>query len=339
MTVQLEFRLNGEVPVRLFTIKARKFFGLAVILFFTIPFGLSVTGCGHKAAAVVYCNGHDTGPVVGELATIQLEPSLALVGESLNYGQIGPSLSATGYDCKGSVVSLQHINYATSNPTIADINPSTGQACGGTYNRTTSGGVPDYSTCNPPTTTPAAYLSYITATANGISSNALPVYTHATATSIVFGTTKSSCAVDSNGNFIDPDTTCCPPTVARHLCHVLQRQLVRLPRPDSSNCRACLHQRHHQRRRQHHLQGRPHQLGYRRLSQRRLHRSERRRHSQAARFGRHHRISFQLFLIELCRLLLYLPTRFNFSLARRPARRHQHHRATAQYPAHHGHRP
>ena len=183
----------------------RRFASLVVLLLFTIPFGISVTGCGHKAAPVQYCNGGDTGPAAGELYSITLSPTLAIEGESLNYGQIGQYLSATGEDCKGSTVSASKYIYATSNMQLADINPSTGQVCGGTWNRNSGGGIPDYTTCTPPTATASSnYLAYVTATAGGVTSNAIPVYVHPTATSIAFGA-GAGCSTD-------PDTTCCPVT-------------------------------------------------------------------------------------------------------------------------------
>jgi sugar lactone lactonase YvrE len=210
-TVQLEFRLCGEVS------QLRRFASLAVLLFFTIPFGLSVVGCGHKAAATVYCNGGDTGPTAGELNSIVLSPNLAIQGESLNYGQIGSGLSASGLDCKGATVSVRSYVYATTNMSFADVNPTSGQACGGTWNRNTGGGVPDYTTCIPPTAAALQgtngttnFLAYLTATAGGVVSNAVPVYVHPVVTSIVFGkSTVGGCSANG-GTAADPDTTCCP---------------------------------------------------------------------------------------------------------------------------------
>ena len=109
----------------------RRFVSLAVLLFFTVPFGASMIGCGHKAA-VTFCNGADSGPVVGQVKSITLSPNLATFGESLNYGQIGSGLSASAVDCKGNPVSAAKITYATSDMSFADINPRTGQVCGGT---------------------------------------------------------------------------------------------------------------------------------------------------------------------------------------------------------------
>jgi hypothetical protein len=117
--------------------------------------GLSVVGCGHKAAPVVYCNSSDTGPTAGQVANISLSPTLATTGLSLNYQQIGQSLSASATDCKGSAVSVSRYTYATSNMALVDINPSTGQTCAGIWNRNTGGGIADFTVCNPYLSTPA----------------------------------------------------------------------------------------------------------------------------------------------------------------------------------------
>ncbi len=192
--------------MRLFSMSpARRFVSLAILLFFAVPFGLSVTGCKH-ALAVQYCNGGDSGPVVGQIATITLSPTLAVYGESLNYGQIGQSLSASAQDCKGNSVSASSYTYASTDgyiagsasATYADINPSTGQVCAGTWNRHTGGGVADYTTCTAPPSTPPNYLAYVTATANGAVSNAIPVFIHPAATSTSIGTPSGSCLVGTD---------------------------------------------------------------------------------------------------------------------------------------------
>jgi hypothetical protein len=203
----------------------RRFVSLVVLLFFAIPFGISVTGCHKGTVATVYCNGSDSGPVVGQVSTITLSPTLATTGESLNYGQIGQALSATATDCKGNSVSVGSYTYSStsnfnsnsSTPVFADINPRTGQVCGGTWNRNVGGGVADYTTCTPPATLPdtstsAGYLAYVTATAAGATSNAIPVYVHPTVTGIVLGGPTPGAA---NGvcpsNATDIGTDCCPP--------------------------------------------------------------------------------------------------------------------------------
>jgi hypothetical protein len=203
--------------VRLFFDRSvRRCVGLASLLFFTVPFGLSIIGCGHKAAPPVYCfTNANSGPVVGQAYSIVLESSLATIGESLNYGQIGPTLSATATDCKGNSVSVAKFTYATTDMTIADVNPSNGAACAGTWNRQSGSGIPDYTICNPPATTPTSYEAFITASADGVASNPIAVYVHPTATAVELATPESSttagCVVDkTTGALVDPTSDCCP---------------------------------------------------------------------------------------------------------------------------------
>ncbi len=169
---------------------------------------MSVSGC-KKALAVDYCNAGDSGPQVGQVASIQLAPTLATVGESLSFGQIGQTLSANAFDCKNNSVSLARFVYATTNMQIADINPNTGSVCAGTWNRNSGGGIGDYTICTAPATPPTTYLAYVTASAGGAVSNSIPVYIHPTVTSIALGN-PSTCAVSSTGAFLDPATNCCP---------------------------------------------------------------------------------------------------------------------------------
>jgi hypothetical protein len=207
---------------------ARRCIGIAGLLFFALPVGLSVIGCGNHSTPVQYCNAGDAGPIVGQVAKIVLAPNFATVGESLNYGQIGASLSASSYDCKGNTVSSSGYTYATTSsynvnqpggPIFADINPRTGQICGGTWNRNTGGGIPDYTTCTPPSSQPSTYLAYATATSNGAVSNPIAVYVHPVVTSIVLGTATgvspgSSCPTATTPG-VDPGTDCSlcsPPT-------------------------------------------------------------------------------------------------------------------------------
>ena len=217
--------------MRLFALSAvRRVAGLAVLLFFTVPFGLSVVGCGHKAAPVVYCNGGNTGPTAGQLQTITLSQSLAIQGESLNYGQVGPTnLNPAGTDCKGSSVSVAHYTYATSDMSIADINPATGQICGGTWNRNSGSGIADYTVCTPPTpANQSKHLAYVTATAEGLTSNAVPVYVHATVTGIVFGRSPAvTSGQQADYCATDPDTSCNPASPTT---------LISAPVYDSGHC-------------------------------------------------------------------------------------------------------
>ena len=123
----------------------RRFVTLVFLLFFTVPFGISISGCS-KSTPVVYCNGGDSGPVVGQLFAITLQPKL--YGISLNYAEIGQVSAPAATDCKGIAVSTASFNYGTTDMTLADVQPTTGKFCAGTWNRNTGGGIADYTTCN-----------------------------------------------------------------------------------------------------------------------------------------------------------------------------------------------
>jgi hypothetical protein len=201
--------------VQLFVGKsARRIVSFLALILFSVPFGITVTGCKH-ATAPVYCNGGDSGPVVGQVQTITVSSTLATYGESLNYGQIGQQLSASATDCHGTSVSVSKYIYAinpgyngiNANSLYADINPSTGQVCGGTWNRNTGGGIPDYTTCTAPATTPTGYYATVTATAVGGvgTSNIIPIFVHAPPNKIEIGSASTNCSTD-------PSTNCCPLT-------------------------------------------------------------------------------------------------------------------------------
>ena len=163
----------------------RRFVTLVVLLLFSIPFGVSISGCSHNAAPT-FCNGGDTGITTGQVTTITLSP--IVYGISLNYAEIGQLQSPSSTDCKGQGASVGSYTYATTDMTIADIQPSTGRLCGGTWNRNTGGGIPDYTVCNP---TSKSGTAYVTASANGVTSNPLPVFVHPVVTSIVLGAPSS----------------------------------------------------------------------------------------------------------------------------------------------------
>jgi len=200
----------------------RRFLTLFILVFFTIPFGVSISGCSKKAP-VVYCSGGDSGPVVGQVSTITLQPKI--LGISLNQGEIGQVGSPVATDCKGSTETVSAYTYATFDAngkpdmTIADVQPTTGRLCGGTWNRNTGGGIPDYTTCN---VTGKSGTAYVTASGSGASSNTLPIYVHPVVTSVVLGALSTDCTKDPATNCspaafntsitsctIDPGTGCC----------------------------------------------------------------------------------------------------------------------------------
>ena len=172
----------------------RRFVTLVFLLLFTIPFGIAVSGCS-KRATITFCNGSDSGPIVGQLASITLGPQIQ--GISLNFAQIGQSLAPSAKDCHGAAVSVSKYSYGTTDMTIADIDPATGSLCGGTWNRNTGGGIPDFTTCIPTNKTGTAY---ITASAIGGTSNPIPVFVHPVVTNVVLGPLSQDCINDPASN-------------------------------------------------------------------------------------------------------------------------------------------
>jgi hypothetical protein len=159
----------------------RRFVTLVVLLLFSIPFGVSISGCS-KYVAPTFCNGGDSGITTGQASEITILPKI--YGYSLNYAEIGQIGTPSTVDCKGNNVSVVSYTYSTSDMTIADVEPSNGRLCGGTWNRNTGGGIPDYTVCNP---TGKSGIAYVAASADGVVSNPLPVFIHPVVTSIVLG--------------------------------------------------------------------------------------------------------------------------------------------------------
>jgi hypothetical protein len=121
-------------------------------------------------------------------------------GISLNYGELGQLQRPTATDCKGNNVSVPNFTYGTSDMTIADVQPTTGRLCAGTWNRNSGGGIADFTYCSP---TNKSGIAYMAASFNGVTSNPLPIFVHPVVTSIVLGGPSSNCATD-------PTTACCP---------------------------------------------------------------------------------------------------------------------------------
>ena len=176
----------------------RRFVTLSVLLLSSVPFGVSISGCNRGNAAPTFCNGGDSGMTTTQAATITLQP--VVYGVSLNYAEIGQLQGPTTTDCKGSSVGISAYTYGTTDMTIADIQPTTGKLCAGTWNRNSGGGIPDFTYCTP---TNKSGVAYVTASANGVTSNPLPVFVHPVVTSIVLGGPSSNCTTD-------PTTACCP---------------------------------------------------------------------------------------------------------------------------------
>ena len=175
----------------------RRFVTLAVLFFFAIPFGVSISGCS-KAIIPTYCNGQNSGVQVGQLTTLDLEPRLT--GISLNQGEIGRMNSPSGKDCRGNSASATNVVYASTNIYLADVAPTTGSLCAGSWNRNSGAGISDYTVCTPSKTNGVAYL---TASSAGVVSNAIPVFVHPIVTSIVLGPASTNCTADPASDCVD----------------------------------------------------------------------------------------------------------------------------------------
>lgn len=166
----------------------RRFLTLVCLLGLALPAGISITGCTRNPAGK-YCpatSGY--GLLQTQVASIQLQPAIA--GISLAYGQTTQAQTPQALTCVGTAVSVssKDYTYGTTNNQLVDISP-TGEICAGTWNRNTGGGIADYTYCNFPNPLPTNNglpyaVAYITATADSVTSNPVPVYVHAPVTSV-----------------------------------------------------------------------------------------------------------------------------------------------------------
>jgi hypothetical protein len=175
----------------------RQFVTLVTLLLFSVPVGLSISGCS-KHTPATFCSAGDGGVVEGQVTTLTLNPEV--YGISLNQGQIGSTGTPSATDCKSQPVSVRTFTYNSSDMTLADINPANGALCGGSWNRNSPNGIADYTYC---TSTGRSGTAFITASAEGASSNPLPVFVHPVVSSIVLGAPSTNCATDTA-------TNCCP---------------------------------------------------------------------------------------------------------------------------------
>src|ERR1700727_1961846 len=143
----------------------------------------------------------------------------------MNFSQIAQVSAPTATDCRGTAVTIPSYTYGVfdanghADMTIADVVPTTGRLCAGTWNRNTGGGIPDFTTCNP---TNKSGTVFVVASAEGASSNPLPIYVHPVVTSVVLGPLSTDCLNDPATNCspaafgnqqvsctVDPGTGCC----------------------------------------------------------------------------------------------------------------------------------
>ncbi len=176
----------------------RQFVFFLVLCTLSLPVGLSVTGCSHDYGQN-FCSGFQSGPQVNATATINLEPRT--YGVSVGYGQIANISTPSALNCKGQSSGLSTFTYGVTKPFpgnlyLADVSPS-GRVCGGTWNRNSGNGVPDFTTCIPPLPGSAVYtanggVAYLTASGGGATSNPVPVFVHPPVTNVVLSSPTST---------------------------------------------------------------------------------------------------------------------------------------------------
>jgi hypothetical protein len=123
----------------------RRFVTLAVLLLFSIPFGVSISGCSKMprlSSAMAATPAHHRPGHHHHPDTHRLWNLAELRGDRTGQHTLGT-------DCKGSSASVGSYTYGTTDMTIADVQPNTGRLCGGTWNRNSGGGIPDYTYCIP----------------------------------------------------------------------------------------------------------------------------------------------------------------------------------------------
>ena len=177
----------------------RRLLAFAVVLAFSLPVGLSVTGCGHNPNNYCIKNGHAYGIKTDQVVYITLGPEVT--GLSLAWGQTGSLGAPQAFNCNNESASVLHYTYSSSNLLLADISPS-GQLCAGTWNRNSPGGVPDFSICTPPAgaslsafqgcTSSTCGTVQVTASGAAVTSNPVNVYIHPPISSITIPA-QSSC--------------------------------------------------------------------------------------------------------------------------------------------------
>jgi hypothetical protein len=171
----------------------RRFLTLISLLCLAIPAGVSISGCS-RDPGYDYCNGLGYGMKTSDVASITLQP--ATTGISMAFGQTRNITTPAAINCKGASVTVSTYYFGTSNNQLVDISPN-GNMCAGTWNRNSGGGIGSYTICNPPDPVPSTgglpySVVYITASAQSIVSNPVPVFVHIPATSVSLITTPSS---------------------------------------------------------------------------------------------------------------------------------------------------
>jgi hypothetical protein len=188
----------------------KRFLSVAAILLACIPVGVSLSGCADNVSH--FCDATDTTRT-SQVESIVLQPRYGTI--SLAYQQSRLMSTPTAYNCLGTTVGVPKYSWTSSNPSLLDISPS-GNLCSGTWNRNSGGGVGDYTICTPPTNATiesllaadngsyADFVVQVTASANGVSSNPVTVYSHPQVTDILSYTVDSGTTTTTPATCVSP---------------------------------------------------------------------------------------------------------------------------------------
>jgi hypothetical protein len=163
----------------------RRYLTLVCLLCLAIPTGISIAGCGRNPGAD-YCNGLGYGLKIDDVAVITEQPTYQSL--SLAFGQTFQLANPTAVTCKGTAATVTKYYYGTSNNQVLDVS-STGNLCGGTWNRNSGGGIADFTICQAPNPLPSTgnlpYAeAFATVSAQSVVSNAVRVYVHPSVTAV-----------------------------------------------------------------------------------------------------------------------------------------------------------
>jgi trimeric autotransporter adhesin len=171
----------------------RRYLTLVFMVCLAIPAGMTFSGCVRNPAGN-YCNGLGYGLKDTDVFAIDLEPKTT--GVSMAFGQTRQINAPTATTCKGASANVSSYSYATTNNQLLDIS-TTGNMCAGTWNRNSGGGIPDFTICNPPSPLPNSgglpySTTFISASANSVTSNPVEVYVHAQVSSVTLATSGTA---------------------------------------------------------------------------------------------------------------------------------------------------
>jgi len=204
---------------------------LVCLLCLAIPAGISISGCTRNPAAK-YCpvtSGY--GELITSVASISLTPATG--GISLAFGQTQQASAPNAKTCLGTPAGVSSFTYGTTNNQLVDVSP-TGNICAGTWNRNIGGGIANFTICSKPNPLPAngslPYgVAYLTASAQGVTSNPVEVFVHAQVTSVTLVGPQSCVSqaappvqLDAQACFAGSNNTqqllCAPPSVTNFAC-------------------------------------------------------------------------------------------------------------------------